>query len=152
MKAIMACDPSGGIGYENSLPWQKLDGDLARFRKLTTGKTVVMGRRTWLSLPIKPLPNRINVVFSTMNLEVPRGVTLIRDVAQLSDFNDDTWFIGGGVLLEFVFPYVTEFHLTRTKNVYACDTFVNLLYLEQEFNKISSAEYTDNTYEIYQRK
>lgn len=151
MKAIMACDPYGGVGYENKLPWGKLDGDLARFRALTTGKTVVMGRRTWSSLPIKPLPNRINVVFGTINSEVPESVKLIKDIDQLSSFDNDTWFIGGGMLLEFAFPYITEFHLTRARDVYTCDTFINLLYLEQEFNRVSSTEYADNTYEIYQR-
>lgn len=151
MKAIMACDPYGGVGYENGLPWQSLQGDLARFKDLTTGSTVVMGRRTWLSLPVKPLPNRTNIVFSTVDLEVPEGVTIVRELADLVNY-PDAWFIGGGALLEFVWPYITEFHLTRAKQTYTCDTFMNLLYLEQEFVKVSATDYTDNTYEIWQRK
>lgn len=44
MKLIIACDPKGGIGYQNKLPWDKLQGDLPRFKELTTGKIVLMGR------------------------------------------------------------------------------------------------------------
>lgn len=151
MKAIMACDPYGGVGYENGLPWHSLEGDLARFKSLTQGSTVVMGRRTWLSLPIKPLPNRTNIVYSTVELELPEGVTVINDVNQLSTHDDSVWFIGGGALLEFAFPYITEFHLTRAKQAYTCDTFMNLLYLEQEFVKVSEQSYSDNVYEIWRR-
>ena len=151
MKAIMACDPNGGVGYENGLPWHSLEGDLARFKQFTEGNTVLMGRRTWLSLPVKPLPNRTNIVFSTIDLDVPEGVTLVRELDQLAALGD-IWFIGGGALLEFVWPYITEFHLTRAKQDYTCDTFMNLLYLEQEFVKVSSTDYSDNTYEIWQRK
>lgn len=152
MKAIMACDSNGGVGYENGLPWQSLEGDLGRFRTLTEGNTVVMGRRTWLSLPVKPLPNRQNIVFSTVDLDVPAGVTVINQIERLSEMDNLAWFIGGGALLEFAFPYITEFHLTRAKQDYTCDTFMNLLYLEQEFTKVSEQPYSDNVYEIWRRK
>ena len=62
MNLILACDPNGGIGYKNALPWKNINGDLARFKKLTTNQIVVMGRLTYESLPIKPLPNRLNSV------------------------------------------------------------------------------------------
>jgi dihydrofolate reductase len=55
MKLIVACDPKGGIGYNNKLPWSKIEGDLPRFKELTTGKVILMGRNTWDSLPKKPL-------------------------------------------------------------------------------------------------
>ena len=65
MKLIIACDPKGGIGFNGKLPWTNLQGDLLRFKELTTGKVILMGRNTWESLPKKPLPNRINVVVSS---------------------------------------------------------------------------------------
>ena len=55
MKAILAMTPNGGIGLNNQLPWDSLEGDLKRFKELTTGQTIVMGRSTWESLPKKPL-------------------------------------------------------------------------------------------------
>lgn len=151
MKAIMACDPSGGIGYNNGLPWQRLDGDLARFRHLTTNNAVVMGRQTWASLPKQPLPNRKNLVFSKTKLVLPQGATLISNLDQLRTLDDSHWFIGGAILLEFVFPWITEFHLTRTRQKYICDTHMNLLYLEQEFTKVSESSNSDNIYEIWSR-
>lgn len=63
---IVACETqTGGIGLDGKLPWH-IPGDLARFRRLTQGGTVLMGRRTWESLPehLRPLPNRSNIVIS----------------------------------------------------------------------------------------
>ena len=54
MKLILACDPNGGIGYQNTLPWTNIRGDLPRFKALTDNGVVVMGRNTWESLPKKP--------------------------------------------------------------------------------------------------
>lgn len=60
---IVACDRRGLIGLNGKLPWN-IKEDLWRFKALTLGKTVVMGRKTWESLPIKPLPGRQNVIIS----------------------------------------------------------------------------------------
>jgi len=63
---IVAMDEKGGIGKDNGLPWGSMPLDMKRFKELTTGKRVIMGRRTWESIPEKyrPLPNRENVVIS----------------------------------------------------------------------------------------
>lgn len=60
---IAAMDPNNVIGVDNKLPWH-LSEDLARFKQLTTGHPVIMGRKTWESLPKKPLPDRFNIVVS----------------------------------------------------------------------------------------
>ena len=60
---IWAQDNNGGIGQANQLPW-KISEDLKHFKKLTLNSTVIMGRKTWDSLPIKPLPNRRNIILS----------------------------------------------------------------------------------------
>ena len=52
MKLIIACDPKGGIGYNGKLPWTNLQGDLPRFKALTSNQVVLMGRKTWESLQI----------------------------------------------------------------------------------------------------
>ena len=65
MKLILACDPKGGIGYKNKLPWNKIQGDLPRFKRLTDDCIIVMGRKTWESLPVKPLPNRTNLIITS---------------------------------------------------------------------------------------
>ena len=69
IKAILACDENWGIGKAGTLPWLHNPADLKWFKQMTTGSTVVMGRKTWDSLPVKPLPNRKNIVVSSNRVE-----------------------------------------------------------------------------------
>jgi len=148
MKAVIACDPKGGIGYENRLPWDKIQGDLPRFKQLTDGKSIVMGRATWDSLPKKPLPNRTNYVFSHRPLD---GAITITDPVYLSSVSD-AWVIGGSKVFETCWEYIDEIHLTRTLTEYTCDTFIDLLKLEKEFMCWFKETNTDHSYEIWKRK
>lgn len=150
MKLIVACDPKGGIGYNNKLPWTNIQGDLPRFKELTTGKVILMGRNTWESLPKKPLPNRINVVVSST--EIPEITTLTslpeRDNMDLSD----VWLIGGAKLINSSWHLIDEIHLTRTITEYTCDVSINIVKLEREFMCWFKEQHTDHTYEIWKRK
>ena len=65
IKAIMAVDDNGGISRGSSMPWPKNSNDLKWFKKNTENQVVVMGRKTWESLPFKPLPGRRNIVLSS---------------------------------------------------------------------------------------
>ena len=153
MKLIIACDPKGGIGYQNRLPWSNIQGDLPRFKRLTDGKTVIMGRNTWDSLPKKPLPNRVNIVVSSRPLEAEH-----HNVIRSSDthFNrpDDVefWLIGGANLIEQYWKEIDEVHLTKVYDHYACDTFIDLLYLEANFKRTWSEVFPDHRYEVWKRK
>lgn len=138
MKAILACTPSGGIGYNNSLPWDKLKGDLPRFKKLTSGKTVVMGRKTYESIGFG-LPNRTNLVFS-------RGTVL-----PIKDYGSDAWVIGGAEIFELFYSYIDELHLSVTHIEYECDTFINLDKVKSDFNITDSETLEDHTYQIWAR-
>ena len=60
---IWAQDENGGIGQDGKLPWH-ISEDLKNFKALTLNSTIIMGRKTWDSLPIKPLPNRKNIILS----------------------------------------------------------------------------------------
>ena len=60
---IWAQDKNGGIGKDGKLPWH-ISEDLKNFKKITSNHPVIMGRKTWDSLPIKPLPNRRNIILS----------------------------------------------------------------------------------------
>jgi len=64
INAIVAVDEHWGIGKDGTMPWPHLSEDLKRFKKLTDGSMIVMGKNTWLSLPKRPLPGRENVVIS----------------------------------------------------------------------------------------
>lgn len=147
MKLILACDPKGGIGYNGKLPWSKIEGDLPRFKELTTGKIVLMGRNTYESLPKKPLPNRTNWVKST------------RPITQVTNPDDDAivnerevWLIGGAKMIISYWEYIDEIHLSRTFTEYTCDTFIDLVKLENEFTCWFKDTLTDHTYEIWKRK
>ena len=148
MKLIIACDPNGGIGYQNRLPWSNIQGDLPRFKRLTEGHLVIMGRNTWDSLPKKPLPNRTNIVLTSRPFE-QEGV-ICADMT--TDHGDHCWLIGGANLIEQSWPYINEIHLTKVYDHYTCDTFIDLLYIEANFTRTYSEVFPDHDYEIWKRK
>ena len=93
MKGILvAVSPEGIIGKDNTIPWH-YSADLKRFKRLTTGNTIIMGRKTWESLPIKPLPNRRNIVITRSSIEDIECFQSIDDALQTCE--GDVWFIGG---------------------------------------------------------
>ena len=98
MKGILvAVSPEGIIGRNNTIPWH-YSADLKRFKRLTTGKTIIMGRKTWESLPVKPLPNRRNIVISRSSIE---NVDCFRSIDEaLETCEGDIWFIGGAGIYE----------------------------------------------------
>jgi dihydrofolate reductase len=150
MKLIVACDPDGGIGYQNKLPWDRLDGDLANFKKLTTNQVVVMGRNTWESLPKKPLPNRLNFVVSSQKLELPDGSFCIPNLNCFKNYRN-AWLIGGSDLINSSWDMITEVYLSRTYTKYTCDKFISLLYLSDNFTCVSVTGTKDYSYEIWYR-
>ena len=150
MKAIIACTPKGGIGYQNKLPWDKIQGDLPRFKKLTLGKVVVMGKNTWESLPVKPLSNRLNFVLSSTQLDLPKGAFNINSLDQLNGFSG--WIIGGAQLIQSAWNKINEIHLTRTFAEYTCDTFIDIVKLEYDFEMVSEETYADHVYQIWKRR
>jgi dihydrofolate reductase len=150
MKLIIACDPKGGIGLNGKLPWSNIEGDLPRFKELTSNKVILMGKNTWESLPKKPLPNRTNVVVTKSDIP---GITTISDVP-LEDTMDlrDVWLIGGATLIKSSWHLIDEVYLSRTFTEYTCDTFIDLLKLEREFMCWFKETHTDHSYEIWKRK
>lgn len=150
MKLIVACDPKGGIGYKNKLPWDKIQGDLPRFKELTTDKVIIMGRNTWESLPIKPLPNRINVVVTKQNIPTVTTITSLPDTNTMD--LQDAWLIGGAQLISTSWHLIDEVHLSRTLSEYTCDVFIDLVKLQKEFICNYTQINLDHTYEIWKRK
>jgi len=98
MKGILvATSPEGIIGKDNTIPWHYSE-DLKRFKRLTIGKTVIMGRNTWESLPIKPLPQRRNIVITRSLI---KNVECFKSIDEaLKTCNGDIWFIGGAGIYE----------------------------------------------------
>ena len=93
MKGILvATSPEGIIGKDNAIPWYYSE-DLKRFKRLTVGKNVIMGRKTWESLPIKPLPDRRNIVITRSSIDNVECFKSINDA--INTCEGDIWFIGG---------------------------------------------------------
>jgi dihydrofolate reductase len=101
------------IGRDGDIPWQ-VPEDLIRFKELTIGHTVVMGRRTWDSLParFRPLPGRRNVVLTHQTDLIADGATVVHDLDDgLSD--PDTWVIGGEQIYTLALPRATRCEVTE---------------------------------------
>lgn len=110
---IWAQSPSGVIGRANGIPW-RLPEDQARFKDLTLGHTVVMGRLTWESLPakVRPLPGRRNVVVSRHVDYVADGATVVGSLGDgLTD--GDAWVIGGAQIYALAVPLATRCEVTE---------------------------------------
>ena len=150
MKLILACDLKGGIGYKNKLPWDKIQGDLPRFKKLTENKVIVMGRHTWESLPKKPLQKRINIVISNTLKELDDAIVL-PNIGRLKGA-EDVWVIGGNKLVQSVWDNISEIHLTLVLAEYNCDTYIDLNKLKEDFIQESGSGHGDHSYEIWKRR
>jgi dihydrofolate reductase len=111
---IAAVAANGIIGKNGTLPWH-LPADLKYFKAMTTGKRIVMGRRTWQSFP-KPLPNRQHVVVSSTALELPHGVIQCASVVaalSLPNPTDPVFVIGGNQLYAHAIPHADDLYLTE---------------------------------------
>ena len=118
---VVARARNGVIGRDGDLPW-RLRSDLQRFKALTLGKPCIMGRRTWDSLPLKPLPGRLNLVLSRDESFEARGavvcttldeaVEIARETAE-EDGVGEVCVIGGVALFERALPRAKRLYLTE---------------------------------------
>jgi dihydrofolate reductase len=163
ISAILACDDKGGVGKDGGLPWPKCEEDLAYFKRMTQGKTVVMGSATWQSKGMpKLLPNRHNVVVTLHPEQHPgaddyipyKGENLVDSVKRLEDWRglENVFVIGGAKLINEIFLSIERFYLTRIPGDYDCDTFLPLDKIESYFHRTIVAKGSEATYETWYRK
>ena len=137
INAIVAVDDRWGIGKDGTMPWPHLAEDLQRFKKLTDGAMIVMGKNTWLSLPKRPLPNRENIIVSK-SLEDDYAVTISGEpkaiLAKLKQITEsDIWIIGGAEIYRQFLPYCNTVYVTRIHDDYECDTRFPEAILDRHF-------------------
>jgi dihydrofolate reductase len=121
---IVAADERGGIGLDGRLPWH-LPADLRRFKALTLGKPIVMGRRTWDAIG-RPLPGRRSIVVSRQAGLVLAGADVAASLGQaleLAGAAAETSVIGGAEIYRLALPLAQFVHLTRVHAVVDADTF-----------------------------
>ena len=124
MQAIVAVSQSWGIGKGGDLLF-RLPSDLRRFKAMTTGHTVIMGRKTLDSLPGgKGLPHRRNLVLSRQSDFAPDRAEVIHSVEDiLKTAEDDAFVIGGQQVYEQLLPYCTRVHVTKVLSDPEADAF-----------------------------
>lgn len=120
---IVAVSANNVIGKDNEIPWY-IKEDFKHFKKLTSGHTVIMGRKTFLSLPIKPLPNRENIVLSKSYFESD-GVIVKGSLKEAIDAsrNKKVFIIGGSSVYEECMEFADKLEITRIDREYEGDTF-----------------------------
>lgn len=127
---IVACDNNNGIGKNNKLPWYKKE-DLFYFSTITKGNNnncIIMGRKTWDSIPKKPLKDRDNIILS----KKLKGDKVFSDIDSMNSYlnnkkYDEKWVIGGeSIYKEFLNNkdiYIKYIHISVINDFYDCDTF-----------------------------
>lgn len=132
---IFACDMNNAIGKDGDLPWRQ-STDLQHFKKITLGGTIVMGRKTWESLPGR-LPDRRHLVMTRGNREDVDTITY-QEVLELSK-EEEIFIIGGGEIYTLFLPHVNKIHRTIIHcKVDNADTFAPEL--NSEIFKVSNSE------------
>ena len=122
---IVAIAENRAIGKDNRLLWH-LSDDLKRFKKLTTGHTLILGRNTFLSLPGGALPNRRHIVISDIPGESFEGCEMaasIKEAVKLAGSEEECFVIGGGMVYRQFLPLAGKLYLTRVHHSFEADTF-----------------------------
>lgn len=125
LSIIVAITKNFGIGHENNL-LTYIPGDLKRFKEITTGHSIIMGRKTLLSLPKWPLPNRRNIVIThDENLQL-KGCDVVTSIAEAKEVVKDekeVFVIGGGLVYKLFLPFVNKIYLTIVDKIIEADTY-----------------------------
>jgi dihydrofolate reductase len=157
---IVAVSEDLGIGKDNDLLWH-LPEDMKRFKRLTTGNTVIMGRRTWESLPRKPLQNRRNIVITDITGEEFEGAesaSSINDAVSKCQKDEEAFIIGGGSVYRQFMPLADRLYITHVHKTAPADIFFPEIdpaiwkVIENEEFKVDDPGGIPYTYVIYERK
>ena len=140
LSMIFACDEQNAIGKDGDLPWRQ-STDLQHFKRITLGGTIVMGRKTWDSLP-GILPNRRHLVMSRSEREDVETITF-EEVISLAE-KEVTFIIGGGEIYRLFMPYVNKIYRTIIHcKVENADTFAPEI--DESVFQITSSKFTPKT-------
>lgn len=118
---IVAYDRNRVIGKDNDLPW-RLPADLAYFKQITMGSTIVMGRKTFESIG-KPLPGRRNVILTNQKDYKVGGCEVIHSIDEIQKWDEDCFVIGGASIFEQAMPIVDRLFITYIDEEFDGDTF-----------------------------
>lgn len=156
---IVAVAEKNAIGLGNELLCH-LPGDLKRFKQLTTGNVIVMGKKTYESLPRRPLPNRINIVISDNHgdqfCDCIMAYSIEDAISKMSD-EKENFIIGGGSIYKQFLPLADKLYLTKIHAYFEADTFFPELIADDWKTVLEEKVYADDmnphpyTYYIYEK-
>lgn len=157
---IVAIASNYAIGKDNDLLWH-ISKDLKRFKELTNGHYIVMGKKTYFSLPKRPLRNRTNMVITDVPGEQIDDCLMaysIEDAISKMDQEGENFIIGGGSIYRQFMPYADKLYITRVHKDFDADTFFPEISLD-EWKLIEKQEVNDDlqndftySFETYERK
>lgn len=157
---IAAVSEDLGIGKDNRLLWN-IPEDLKRFKKLTTGRCVIMGKKTWESLPVKPLPGRKNIVITDNpddRFNCDYTAFSIEEALEACRGEEEVFVIGGGSIYRQFMPLADRLYITHVHDKVPADTFFPEI--DPSVWEVVSEEYHEKvpglspsyTFKIYRRK
>lgn len=143
---VAAIGENGEMGVNNTLLWH-LPGDLPRFKQMTTGHPIIMGRKTFDSIG-KALPGRLNIVLSANNEWQQDDVVTVNSIDKAIDKAQQrntkkVFVIGGGQIYKLFLPYATKLELTEVFDAPVADTYFPN-FSGQEFKEVSRVEIRDS--------
>lgn len=153
---IAAVAENNALGKNNELVWH-LPNDFKRFKELTTGHHIIMGRKTFESFP-KPLPNRTHIVITRQENYNPDGCIVVNSIEKaiaICPENEDSYIIGGGEIYNLGLQYADIIEITKVHHTFEADAFFpkinesDWLLVESEENFKDEKHLFDYTYETY---
>lgn len=156
---IAAVAENNGLGKENKMIWH-LPDDFKRFKKLTTGHHIIMGRKTFEGFP-KPLPNRTHIVVTRQKDYHPEGCIVVNSVEEaiaLVPKEEDGFIIGGGEIYKLAMPLSDKLEITHVYASFASDAFFPQIdasqwkLTAQEFHPVDGNHAYSFAYKTYLRK
>jgi dihydrofolate reductase len=159
IKAILACDDTGGVANNGTLPWPHNSTDLKWFKDNTAGHIVVMGSTTWNDphMP-RPLPRRTNVLVTSRPSEFSSADHYISGDLELSirKLAEEypsliIWIIGGPSIIKQTLSIIDEFYLSRIPGNYECDTHLDLQAIEDNFSLTLQEVHPEVTFQIWKK-
>ena len=157
---IVAIASNYAIGKDNDLLWH-ISKDLKRFKEITKGHYIIMGKRTYYSLPKRPLPNRTSLIITDVENEVidncPMAYSIDDAIAKMDNENEN-FVIGGGSIYKQFMPHADTLYITRVHKDFDADTFFPEI-SEKEWELISKEDVNDDpqndftySFETYKRR
>jgi dihydrofolate reductase len=155
---IAAAGENNSLGKDNDLVWH-LPDDFKRFKELTSGNYILMGRKTFETFP-KPLPNRKHLIITRQdNYSVPENCFVFDAIQSAIDFTDnqDIWIIGGGEIYKQSMEIADRIELTRVHSEFEADTFFPEIgeewkLVSEEYHPTDDRHKYDFTYLTYDRR